>query len=188
MKAFVNITRLDYLNPEDVVFRDELKILKSLYKTYSYKAIEFIIKNNLHRRKAEKNDLSLVAMRVVFKDIWEWHIPDELKQIITRTVKIFAPEGTPRGLDCLWMLKETLQKNIPVYFCDIVFFLPDSSEDGFLKKISKTLTVAGDHVANSRILFAGKKLHFSTDDWQKLFYPGNQSTLLQCEFAHDLMA
>ncbi|MBE6375867.1 MAG: hypothetical protein E7050_05310 [Lentisphaerae bacterium] len=185
MKSFINITRLDYIKKKDIILCNELKMLQHLYGIYNSKAVEFIIKNNLLRHEAEKEKLSFVAVRIVFKDIWEWHIPEELQKIIAETGKNLL-SGKSGPMDCLWILKSTSDKKIPVFFCDIIFFLPDSADKN-LPDVDNKISSKENCIADSRILFSRKNQENYTKDLEKLFHPSQNSTVLQCEFAHDMI-
>ena len=183
MKTFININRLDYMNPEYVVCQDRYDFLQQLYKVYCHETVDFIVQNNIQRRQFDNQQFSFVAIRIIFKDIWEWHIPQELESIIAKTGKQFFPASTK--MDCLWMLKETYQDDIPVYFCDIMFFLigPNAGE---LPKIDDKIDDPGEFIADSKILFSQPFPENSMPEIQALYFPDLQSSILQCEFTHDM--
>ena len=119
MAHFISTDRLDYLCEADVFIRKEFDRLKKINEHYRYKTAEFLVKNNFHKHLLQHKNLSLAVFRISFSGIWEWHIREEIVQIINDIEKEYFGARKP---DCMWMLKSKESDCTPVYYCDAAFF------------------------------------------------------------------
>ena len=124
MSDFIDINRLDYINPEYIYLPEEFSELEKMHGNYRDKAVKFLIKNNLKRQTSRNHPPAFMVFRIYFCDLWEWHIPEKLSEIIEE-IKSGVETILPCKWDCVWILKITGNSGVPVYFCDIVIFLPD---------------------------------------------------------------
>ena len=102
----------------DVFIRKEFDRLKKINELYRYQTAEFLIKNNFHKHLLQHKNLSLAVVRIYFSGIWEWHIREEIVQIINDIEKEYFGTRKP---DCMWMLKSKESASTPVYYCDAAF-------------------------------------------------------------------
>ena len=51
MSEFIDINRLDYINPEYIYLPEEFSELEKMHGNYRDKAVKFLIKNNLKKQR-----------------------------------------------------------------------------------------------------------------------------------------
>ena len=182
MSDFIDINRLDYVNPEYIYLPEEFSKLEEMHGNYRDKAVKFLIKNNLKRQTSRNHPPAFMVFRIYFCDLWEWHIPEKLSEIIEE-IKSGVETILPCKWDCVWILKITGNSGVPVYFCDIVIFLPDQMIHKNFRKC--LLRKFRNSAFVSEIKYLDPK-NITAKEMVKLCLSDQSETIIKCEFAHDI--
>ena len=183
MANFISTDRLDYLCEADVFIRKEFDRLKKINELYRYQTAEFLIKNNFHKHLLQHKNLSLAVVRIYFSGIWEWHIREEIVQIINDIEKEHFGTRKP---DCMWMLKSKESASTPVYYCDAAFFWHhEARNENWCEKLCD-LPEKLEFVSKVEILLQSKASKYDKNSILKLCRPHQNSSLLQCEFSNNI--
>lgn len=183
MARFVNTDRLDYLCQTDVFIRKEFIRLKKMNEQYRYRTAEFLIKNNFYKHLFRHHNISFAVFRIHFCDIWEWHIREEIVNIVNDIEKEFFCIRKP---DCMWMLKCSVTNRIPCYYCDLAFFWHHETEDDNWCDKLCGLSENSPHISGVEILVQNDSKNIDRDFIRKLCRPQRESSLLQCEFSNNV--
>jgi len=182
MSGFIDINRLDYVDPEQIYLPEKFTELQRLHRTFRYQAVEFLIKNSLEKFDARNQPPSFLAFRIFFRNLWEWHIPAVVTKLING-IKTQLPMVPYCKWDCLWILKTAVKSRFPVYFCDLIIFLPD---DGYLRNFQEQFS---RKFRNSNFISTVKVFKYpdiTAADLAKFCLRGNTCKILKCEFAHNI--
>ncbi len=149
---------------------------------YRCRAAEFLIRDNISRHDINGR---IIVFRIVFENIWQWHIAEEIGEIITViTQQCFTDKKF--HWDCLWMLKSGNQKRNELFYCDIIFFGDDDIPDDLLNKVLYHLNYERECVDKAVLLIQNGSIVPEFKELQKLCFPPADCRILQCEFAHNI--
>lgn len=183
MDKFVNTHRLDYLRHSEVFIRHEFFQLQKMGELYRHRTAAFLIRNNLHKYLHLHRQVYFSVLRIYFRDLWEWHIREEIIKIagIIEEDIFISPTALP---DCLWMLKR--KSGTLVYFCDIVFFWHGDFWENNWHKTVENLDRNCPYISKVEILTHSGDPEAKRSALLELCRPSSKWVLLQCEFANDL--
>ncbi|MBE6364395.1 MAG: hypothetical protein E7053_01430 [Lentisphaerae bacterium] len=182
VNCFVDVHYLDYANPNNILCRQELKKLQHFSMLFRCRAADFLIRNNISRRD---NGGRAIVFRITFKDIWPWHIHDEIGRIIEFICQSCFTDAT-HSWDCLWILKSQKINREELLFGDIIFFGDKNIPDAKLDKVLVDLNYNQDYIDKAILLFPDNDIRENYSELQKLCAPTRSCNILQCEFAHNI--
>ena len=184
MKKFIDINRLDHINPGFIEKSGKFLELRKIHDFFKSSAAAFIIENSIARHSRPGNPAICSVMRLNFHDLWEWHIAEELHQVIEKTI-VAAPETAIPG-DCLLMHKAAIQKCGPLYFCDIACFWPQPADAEKWLEIMAGTANSGEYSGQLQILIPPQPSDNHLAILQHLSRTPAPHRLLHCEFICDL--
>lgn len=184
MDKFINTHRLDYLRHSEVFIRREFFCLQKIGQLYRHRTAEFLIRNNLCKYLYRHQQVSFLVLRIYFRDLWEWHIRDEIIKITgaIENANFISPATVP---DCIWMLKRKSKSGVFVYFCDIVFFWHGTLGEERWRETVKDLDRSCPYISRVEILTQSSDPESEKAILQELCRPSAKWALLQCEFSND---
>ena len=177
MRNFVDINQLEYADLSKIHDISGFRRLSRLYQLYCREVSDFMIRDNLAKHFARKNQLYVTTYRMDFSGIWEWNIP-ELIQMLMRNFAA-ADHG-----DCLWMLKRDIYGSCVKHFCDVIFF--SRTQYSCIDTQKKFTRMTGNicHITRVKLLYFSKIVQ----PWENSL-PGicrHDGKVLRCQFIHNM--
>lgn len=188
MAKFTDINRLDYIDESEVFIKEKFYQIKKISREYHRTMLEFLIENNLLKHFVRERSVSFAVIRIHFQEIWEWHISENIHKIVDDLGKKEF-ECCSGNWDCIWMLKKSSKADgsrMPDYFCDIMFFWNDlKAGNSLADSLNKSVSVS-DGITHSEILFQTAIPGCEISCLRHIFHYDRQTSLLQCQFAHNI--
>jgi len=183
MKKFIDINRLDYLNPAFVKKEKTFLELQKIHCFFKSSAADFIIENSIARHSKPGTPALCAVLRLFFCNVWEWHIADEVYKFLENFIAQAPENSSP--CDCIWLLKVAEKKRIPVYFCDIAFFWTKSQNncgwpESLEWKMKKT-----EFIEKMQLLIPPQCTDNQWNYIKKLTRISEKEKIIQCKFACD---
>ncbi len=183
MSKFIDVHHLDSVNPNNIYCNRELNKFQRFSMLYRCHAAEFIIRNNVFRHNV---DGRVFVFRIAFKDIWPWHISEEIKRIVGLIIPIWFTDMTSQW-DCLWILKSSPKSLEDLLFCDIIFFGDEDIPENKMNEVLFILNHNQECIEQASLIIPGDEIRQHFTELQNLCIPTGRCQILQCEFAHDIV-